>query len=95
MLNARVAFRLPFKTLKTDVTLDILNLLNLLNDHWGIVRFSNFNQIDLVNPFTTAGQITKLDLTSISPAVAGTFQPFAIDDLRSRWQLQLGIRVAF
>jgi hypothetical protein len=95
MLNARVAIRLPFKTVKTDVTLDILNLLNLLNDHWGLVRFSNFNQIDLVNPFTTAGQVTKLDLTSISPTVAGTFSPFSIDDIRSRWQMQLGVRVVF
>jgi hypothetical protein len=94
-LDARVAIRLPFKRLKTDVTLDILNLLNLLDDHWGLVKFVNFNQIDLINPFTTAGQITKLDLTSISPAVAGTFSPFSIDDLRSRWQMQLGVRIAF
>jgi len=50
-LNARVSVRLPFKTIKADVTLDILNLLNLLNDHWGIQKFVNFNQIDLVNPF--------------------------------------------
>ena len=94
-LNARVTVRLPFKTVKADVTLDILNLLNLLNDHWGLVKFVNFNQIDLVNPFTTAGQITRLDLTSISPATPGTFSPFSIDDLRSRWQMQLGVRVVF
>ena len=95
MLNARIAMRLPFKSVKADVTLDILNLLNLLNGHWGVVKFVNFNQIDLVNPFTTAGQITRLDLTSISPATPGTFAPFSIDDLRSRWQMQLGLRVIF
>jgi hypothetical protein len=94
-LNARIAIRLPFNRVKTDVTLDVLNLLNLLNDHWGLVKFVNFNQIDLINPFTTAGQITRLDLTSVSPVTPGTFSPFSIDDLRSRWQMQLGVRVVF
>lgn len=100
-LDARVAVHLPFKAVNADVTLDILNLLNLLNSHWGIVKFVNFNQIDVINPFTTGNfknggpQITSLDLTTISPAVAGTFAPFSIDDTRSRWQMQLGLRVTF
>ncbi|HEY6357594.1 MAG TPA: carboxypeptidase regulatory-like domain-containing protein, partial [Vicinamibacterales bacterium] len=101
-LDARLTFRLPFKRLKTDVTLDIFNLLNLLNSHWGNVDFVNFNQIDLVNPFTTnAGpsatnpQLTRVDLTALNPTTPGTFSPFSIDDARSRWQMQLGLRIAF
>ncbi len=101
-LNARLTFRLPFKRLKTDVTLDIFNLLNLLDDHWGLVKFVNFNQIDLINPFTsnagpgaTNPQLTSVSLTAINPTTPGTFSAYSIDDARSRWQMQLGLRIAF
>jgi Carboxypeptidase regulatory-like domain/TonB dependent receptor-like, beta-barrel len=92
MLNARFDVGLPFKRLHADVTLDILNLLNLLNSRWGLVQFVNFNEIDVINPTVKSGTVTSLNLTTIN---SPSFRPFAIDDLRSRWQMQLGVRIKF
>ena len=96
-LNGRINVGLPFKKVKAEITLDALNVLNLLNSNWGLVKYANFNQIDVVAPTFTGGSLaagtqTGLDLTTITKA---GFTPFTIDDVRSRWQLQLGARISF
>ncbi len=106
-LNARIAIGLPFKKVHTDFTIDIFNLLDLLNDHWGLQQFANFNQIDVIRPtvstttavvngITTAtgSTLTGANLATINPTT-GLFNAFSIDDLRSRWQFQLGLKVSF
>jgi hypothetical protein len=94
-LNTRFTLRLPYKKVKTDITLDILNLANLLNHNWGEQRFVNFNQIANVGATFTNGQITGYNLATINPTIPGTFNPFQYDDVRSRWQMQLGARISF
>ena len=92
MLNARFDVGLPFKRIHADITLDVLNLLNLLDSHWGLVQFVNFNEIDVINPTVKSGTVTGVTLTTIN---SPSYRPFSIDDLRSRWQMQLGVKIKF
>jgi hypothetical protein len=81
---------------KAEVTFDVFNFMNLLNKNWGwqywapfpgIAKMIGYGGID-----ATTG-LMKLNLSTInSPTFLGTFTR---DDLRSRWQAQLGVRFRF
>jgi hypothetical protein len=91
-LDARIAVALPFKRVKADITLDILNVINLLDSKRGQQQYATFNQISPVTPTLSSGQITNYNIAFMT---SSTFKKFATDDLRSRWQMQLGGRLRF
>jgi hypothetical protein len=91
-LDARLNFGLPFRTVKAEVTLDILNVLNLFGKDNGVFEYVNFNQVTIFNPSVSGGQVNSI---GIAPLAAQDFNPYTIGDLRSRWQLQLGGRIRF
>jgi hypothetical protein len=80
---------------KVELTMDVFNLLNLLNRNWGWSVYPNLNSPITIgyaglNPAT--GRETLNLSTIASPNFQGTFNR---DDLRSRWQAQFGARVRF
>jgi hypothetical protein len=101
-LDARLGTRLPFKKVSAEITLDILNFMNLLSSSNGIIQYSSFAEI---NPFSTTpstptltSPITGYNLATLTAKDANgnpTFSKFLRDDLRSRWQMQLGARFRF
>ncbi len=90
---------------KVEVTLDILNILNLFNSDWGWVRNVGINQ--------TVNLLTFNSLEARGTAAAnpdygkpryqwtnqkvtdGKADPFTADNIFSRYQMQLGIRYTF
>ena len=44
-LDARFAVKLPFRKVKAEITLDILNMINLVDSASGLFRYANFNDI--------------------------------------------------
>jgi hypothetical protein len=87
---------------RVELTMDITNLLNLLNNEWGWTYYPNFGGPTIIG--ATVGPDGKYiyNLNTIAGAnfiaqntlwgVPGTFTR---DDLRSRWQAQWGLRVRF
>ena len=80
---------------KIELTMDVFNLLNLLNKDWGWSFYPTLNSpIPIgyagINPAT--GKETLNLSTITSPNFQGTFNR---DDLRSRWQAQFGARIRF
>ena len=83
---------------RLEITLDILNVLNLLNNDWGWIRNTGLNQIVNMLTFrsfeTAAGpnygkpryQWAGLKVTD------GRADPFTADNFLSRWQAQVGVR---
>jgi hypothetical protein len=76
-------------------TVDILNLTNLLNSNWGWVYFSP-------NTYNSTASV------GLSPYIPGRSaggyplyqfrdpgKPYAVNELASRWQMQLGLRYSF
>ena len=97
-LDMRLNFGLPFQRVKAEITLDVLNVINLWSSHKGLQRYATFNSIGPVTPVlgsgAAAGQVTGYNISFITSPTF-TDRGFSRDDLRSRWQFQLGGRIRF
>lgn len=78
---------------RLELTMDVLNVLNLFDSSSGWSLFPNFNGPTVVNgSFDSA---TGKMVYNLAPLNARTFATHARDNLRSRWQAQWGARVRF
>ena len=94
-LDARINFQLPFRRVRTEITLDMLNLINLVDSEKGQAEYTGLGQLNVYAPISTANNTTvtatqPLIGYNLSTLMAPTFRKFFRDDLRSRWQMQLG-----
>jgi hypothetical protein len=99
-LDFRLNFGLPFKRVKTEITWDLLNLINLLDNQGGLFKYANFNDLLVVrlpaNPIGADGKpIYNIQNIYLNGVLQTPEEQFTRDDLRSRWQMQLGARVRF
>lgn len=75
---------------RVEISLDILNLSNLISRSWGLVhRTSNWT----LSPMT----ITELraEGNDFRPVYKFNGASYTTDDINSRWHMQLGVRVVF
>jgi hypothetical protein len=99
-LDLRIAQQLPtLRGQKFEITLDILNVLNLLNSDWGQIKFVRFDAVSLFN-FRGFDANGKPDLSlrvrdSNGDGKVTRDDVFLFSNLASRWQMQLGIRYTF
>lgn len=95
-LDMKFNFGIPAGRARVDLTWDVLNVLNLMDPDWGVIRYANFNDLLAVRPTFPGGQ-TTYNLTDLF--VGGVRQTpeekFTRIDLLSRWQMQFGVRVSF
>jgi hypothetical protein len=92
-LDLRAALGIPISRIKIEVTFDMLNFLNLLNSDWGVVDNATFGDLNpIASPTVNAQGQMVYNLANITRA---GYVKFDRDDLRSRWQGQLGLRVRF
>jgi len=90
-LDARLAQDIPVPGLKDhrlQVTLDVVNLLNLFNSEWGKLQYVS-NQND--TPWTLYG----LDASGKQKVNFTPRSRFQLSQLASRWQAQIGLRYSF
>src|SRR5450759_686966 len=80
---------------KAEVTLNIFNFLNLLNKNWGWQYWASFPMTEPVS-YGGIDKTTGLMIYNINNITASTWAgTFTRDDLRSRWQAQIGVRFRF
>ena len=72
-----------------QLTADIFNLTNLLNNEWGNTYFisNSFNSTSSVGLAKVSGET----FTFTKP----TQKPYSVDQIGSKWQVQLGVRYSF
>lgn len=95
-LDGKLAVRLPFKKVRAEITLDAQNLINLFDSKGGLFKYAAFNQIQVIDPVpTSVSAVVPFTGYNLTTLTSSTFSKFQRDDLRSRWQLQLGGRISF
>lgn len=94
---------------RLELTASMFNVLNFLNDEWGRSRFVSFNNYQAVafqgyvdqefidnNPqYNLDSGDTGKPIMAFDPANVTHEEMFEVNDLTSRWQLQLGVRYHF
>ena len=96
-MDFRVNVGLPFRRVRAEVTWDLLNLFNVFGNESGLVEFASFNQLTVIRPtFAANGQpIYNISGLFANGQLQTPEQLMIRDDLRSRWQMQLGARIRF
>lgn len=95
LVDFHYALEVPIKTVRAELTFDVLNLLNLIDSEKGVVEFVNFQT---TTPVNYVGQDAATGKPIYREAFSGALTPgrqFSTSDLRSRWQAKLGLRVTF
>jgi hypothetical protein len=93
-LDGRFSVRMPFRKVQTEITLDILNMINLFDSKGGQILYSSFKRLSVISG-TISGTPPDLTGMNLGTITSPTFTRYFRDDLRSRWQMQLGARVRF
>jgi hypothetical protein len=93
-LDFRAAVDVPVSRLDAEITLDILNLVNLFSSDSGLIEYATFNGLLPVN-FGGVDAATNRYIYTLNTVAQPGSARFSRDDLRSRWQAQLGLRVRF
>ncbi|TCI84928.1 TonB-dependent receptor [Tenacibaculum sp. M341] len=93
-LDARLTFDIPFKNKNNlQLSLDVFNVLNLLNKNWGRLIFvpnvvnSNFNLLEFKGVENNQ-PVYQFTLNEEA-------KPWVLDAINSRWKAQLGIKYQF
>ena len=96
--TADFKFVQTFKFHKKEIqlSLDILNLTNLINKSWGSIYFvpNTFNSTSTIG----LALLARPSSPSLDPTFTfakPTSTPYSIDQLASNWQMQIGIRYSF
>ena len=78
---------------KIQLTADIFNLTNLINEEWGKIYFvsNSFNSTASVGLTRTNSGLSDPLFTFSKP----TQKPYSVDAIGSKWNIQLGIRYNF
>lgn len=93
--DLRIAQDIPIRNTNLQLTLDLLNLANLIDENDGVLRFANFNAISPVDfdGFDAQGRpIYDLDPIVTNPEGNDKFDTH---NIRSRWRAKLGVRWTF
>jgi hypothetical protein len=96
-IDLRLSQEIPtFAGQKFEITIDILNVMNLLNSDWGWVKTVGANQtVNLLNFHSIENSAASPNYGKPRYQWAGMSDPFVPDNILSRWQAQLGLRYTF
>jgi hypothetical protein len=95
LLDFHYALGVPIKVVRTEVTFDILNLLNLFDSKAGVVRYVAFGTSTPVNYRGTDAATGKAIYQEAFRNALQQGSQFSTADVRSRWQAKLGLRFTF
>ncbi len=77
---------------KLQISLDILNIGNLINKKWGEARYLTNQQFNLINYKAMSGTTPTF---TYAPSGMSNGEAFSVSDFSSRWRMQIGIRYIF
>jgi hypothetical protein len=94
-LDVRYAVSIPAGKTKVELSMSVLNFMNLLNKDWGWHYFPNFYSPQTLG-YGGIDAATGKEIININTITGSNFLgTFTRDDLRSRWQAQWEARIRF
>lgn len=98
--DLRIAQKIPTLGLQNfEITMDIINVLNLFNSDWGQVKYAPYNAVNLFKLYgVDANGKPDMNLYVRDNNEDGKIDRddvYSLSNLASRWQLQFGIRYSF
>jgi hypothetical protein len=78
---------------KLQISLDILNIGNLISKKWGESKYLSNQQYSLIN--YTGVTATNLPKMTYAPSGLTNGEAYSISDFSSRWRMQIGLRYVF
>ncbi len=85
---------LPISVVQVQLTFDVLNLLNLINSNWGLLRYVSFQTYSALN-YSGIDTATGKPIYTVNSGALNEGRQYSTNDLRSRYQLKWGARVSF
>jgi hypothetical protein len=94
--DIKVAQDIPVGYGDLELTLDLVNFLNLLNADWGHVSYMEFGNVQAVR-YAGPDPETGKPRYQLYPVVRDPANNplFTLDNVRSRWRAKLGVRWSF
>ncbi len=85
---------LPISVVQVQLTFDVLNLFNLINSNWGLLRYVNFQTYTALN-YSGIDSATGKPIYTVSSGALNEGRQYSTNDIRSRYQLKWGARLSF
>jgi hypothetical protein len=85
---------LPITVVQVQLTFDVMNLLNLLNSNWGLIRFVS-NQTYSALTYSGVDSATGKPIYTVASGALNDGRQYTTNNLRSRYQLKWGARISF
>jgi hypothetical protein len=95
IMDLRLAQDISFSRVKLQLSLDIQNFLNLVNDEWGELPDVSFNNLSILGFEGYADDGTPMYSFFQDQNPDGSFDRTEINDTLSRWYAKFGLRLSF
>lgn len=93
-LDFHYDFEIPITVVKAQFTFDVLNLLNLVDNSWGLMRYVN-NQTYSALTYSGQDAATGKPIYTVNANALDEGRQYSTNTLRSRWQIKLGARLTY
>jgi hypothetical protein len=85
---------LPITVVQVQLTFDVLNLINLIDNNAGLLRYVNFQTYTALN-YSGIDSATGKPIYTVNANALNEGRQYSTNDLRSRYQLKWGARLSF
>lgn len=85
---------LPITAVKTQITFDLLNLVNLIDSNYGQLRYV-FNQTYNALSYSGMDSATGKPIYTVNSGALDEGRQYSTNGIRSRWQIKLGARLSY
>ena len=94
-LDFHYGLEVPIKMVRAQITVDLINVLNLIDSDDGVVDFVAFGTTTPIRTSIDATTGKTVYSQNFTNAITDPSSPFSTSDTLSRWQARLGLRVSF
>jgi hypothetical protein len=94
-LDFHYGLEVPVKMVRAQVTLDLVNVLNMIDSDYGVVEYVNFGTTTPIRTSVDAATGKLIYSQNFTNAITNPGSALSTSDTLSRWQARIGLRLSF